>query len=282
MTAHLKSPPKTLLRRSWGWIFILLLASAAQAHGDLHERIKAISQRIERFPQRAELYLRRAELHRQHRDGPKLRSDLRRAHELGAPPLQIALIEARWARDRGDHPLSLRHANRILHRHPNHGPALELRSKGLIALGRGQEALEALETITKDPRRNRPDLNLLHARTSFAVTEDPSRSLAIVERGLRHCRFATSLELQALEIEIGLKPHRSGPGPSRPPPSSIPPPASLVGTPHRPLPLNTADPRRPARAVARPSHPYTAFHPASVWIEELATLELESRRPSAN
>src|SRR5688572_33256037 len=49
-------------------VVCLVITLPLAAHGDLHERIAALTKQIDDAPTNAELYLKRGELHRAHRD----------------------------------------------------------------------------------------------------------------------------------------------------------------------------------------------------------------------
>src|SRR2546425_322994 len=105
--------------------------SAAQAHGDLHERIQALSQSIQANPTNAELFLRRGELQRLHGEPRLAIADFKRALDLD-PALDLAALGlARSWLDAAEPAQAKPLLDLFLSRHPKNAEALLVRARVL-------------------------------------------------------------------------------------------------------------------------------------------------------
>jgi tetratricopeptide (TPR) repeat protein len=182
-----------------------LLKGSGLAHGDLHERIAALSRRIADSPSDSRLYVERADLHRLHRDWSAVEADLRKAEGLDPGLDSVMLVRARVSTDRGDFAAAVGLADRFLERHPEDGSAMEVRAKALLAMGRVEEAFAGITQAIEKLAAPRPDLHLLQARIQLGFgPEGQVRALAALEAGLRRCPESANLEVEAMELEAAL------------------------------------------------------------------------------
>src|SRR3954468_20383167 len=74
---------------------LLAFSAAAFGHGDLHERITALSEQIAAAPGKADLYLQRGEVYRNHEDWDLALADYDRADQLDPDNRVVVYARAR-------------------------------------------------------------------------------------------------------------------------------------------------------------------------------------------
>src|SRR2546428_1170647 len=102
------------------FVVFLLIERVAIAHGDLHERIAALSEQIADAPGNARLYLQRAELHRQHEDWTAALADCDKAAELDPGITDVDLLRGRTLLECGQPREALPVLERFLIKFPDH------------------------------------------------------------------------------------------------------------------------------------------------------------------
>src|ERR1043165_4598850 len=82
-------------------LLLLTVTSRLAAHGDLHERIEAVTQKILTNPSDPDFLLQRADLHRQHEEFDAALTDLEKAEQLKPNWVLVPLQRARIHFDLG-------------------------------------------------------------------------------------------------------------------------------------------------------------------------------------
>ena len=181
-------------------LFVALCPLLAAAHGDLHERMAAITARLKVDPTNAALHLQRGELERQHGEMGAALDDFTTAAKLdpGLDGVDLALGRAHYAVH--DWPAASTALSRHLARHPDHAAALLLRARCLVAVGDHRRALMDFDrgiALCADPQ---PDdyLDRSAAFLALGQTDDALRGL---DEGVMRLGPAVSLQMRAIDLE---------------------------------------------------------------------------------
>jgi tetratricopeptide (TPR) repeat protein len=183
-------------------------APRAQAHGDLHERIAALTAAIDAAPADGPLYLQRAELHRAHEDYPAALSDYDRAESLipkdtrdvaGAIDYGRGMALAAMGRD-AEAEASL---DRCLARDPSRYDAFAARARVRARRGKtGESAADYDRAIALSPAAE-PDYLLERARLLAGATPPQlERAAAGLRDALERTGCTAPLALELCEIEM--------------------------------------------------------------------------------
>ncbi len=175
------------------------------AHGDLHERILALTQQIQTNSATADLWLQRADLHRQHGDFIHATADAAEAARL-RPDWPAAILErARIQFDAGQSAAAIEAATACLQLAASNPDALVIHARSRVQLGQLAEAVTDFNDVLAMTNRPRPlpDLYLERARAQAALGQlaDAVRGL---DEGMARLGETPSLALPALEYEQAL------------------------------------------------------------------------------
>lgn len=193
-------------RGGWlaGWLVVMLWwPPGAWGHGDLHERIEAVTAQIAKEPRSAELYLQRGELYRAHQEWDAAQADLDQASVLAPKLVVIQLARARLFLEMG-WPLSAEQAvNRFLEKEPRSAAALALRARARSKLGRHLEAARDFTgAITYAPAPD-PELYIERAQALTAAGEaNYPAALQGLDEGIEKLGPVVTLELHAIDLEV--------------------------------------------------------------------------------
>lgn len=113
---------------------LISLAPPAWGHGDVHERIEAVTAEIAKSPGQGGLYLRRAALHAEHEDMAASAADYDRAESLQADPVAVWLGRAKLQLATGHPADACATLDPLLAREPQHVDALVTRARAKAAL----------------------------------------------------------------------------------------------------------------------------------------------------
>lgn len=189
------------------WIFFVAsiglgVPVCARAHGDLHERIVAVTAQLETNAASPELWLVRADLQRQHGDFIAALSDLSRATALKTNWPAAILQRARIAADMEIFPECIRSATACLGLDPANADAHVLRARALAkqkdfaaAAADYDAVLDATNAATP-----LPDLYLERARARAELKEF-AVALAGLDAGMARFGSTPSLALPAINYE---------------------------------------------------------------------------------
>ena len=185
---------------------VLFIAPAAHSHGDIHERIEALTTKLKSSPDSAVLYLERGDLHRLHREWKEAHRDLDRAESLDGNLAAVWLARARLLHDTGEHADAEKQINRFLAVAPNHSAALTLRARILSAEKRSAEAADAWKRVAENAEAPDVEIYLQHAKAIVVADgKDVEKALAVLEEGMRKLGNLPVLGLYAIELEVGRK-----------------------------------------------------------------------------
>jgi len=173
------------------------------SHGDIQERIVALTAQIAASPQDARLRLERAELHRQHGEWTAALGDCDAAAKL-EPDLDTGLLRGRVLLESGHAQSSLVLLNGFLHRHPDDPRALVCRARVLMKLGRPSEALSDYREALKRTRLPEPDL-VLEAADALAGQGCEAEAVRVLEAGVEKLGAVPAFVLRLIDLEIGAK-----------------------------------------------------------------------------
>ncbi len=194
---------------SW-WILaftwhVLCYPAVSLAHDGIHARLARADTVIAEDPGQAQLWVQRADLLREHGDMSLAWADLRRARSLPGGAAEVLFVEALLARDLGWSHLARRRITEHLALHPQDGVGHVLHGELLASLGRKAAALEAYQRALETHEAPAPDLYLAAAAT-LKNQGDPGleAGLVLIEEGLQRLGDLVSLQLEAIDLEVGL------------------------------------------------------------------------------
>jgi tetratricopeptide (TPR) repeat protein len=178
------------------------LAFRVHAHGDLHERITAITAQLLTNSASPQLWLQRADLNRQHADFAAAQADLDQVFRLKPGWSAAALQQARIAFDRENFPGAVRAAGDCLQLDPANADARVLRARSLVRLQEPERAIADYDAVLNrtNSARPLPDLFLERARAQAALGKfaDAVRGL---DDAMRQLGDTPSFALPAIEYE---------------------------------------------------------------------------------
>jgi len=175
--SHHPAPPRRVppaVRRAVCLLMFVASSTVAfhvHAHGDLHERIAALTAQLHTNAANPELWLQRADLHRQHGDFDAAQTDLDRAVQLKPGWASAALQQARLAFDRQDFPATVQASGDCLRLDPASAAARVLRARALAHLEQWSPAIADYDAVLSrtNAARPLPDLFLERARAQAAL-----------------------------------------------------------------------------------------------------------------
>jgi Flp pilus assembly protein TadD len=183
-----------------GWI---TLSSPAWAHGDLSDRIDALTERIGLEPKNAHLLLQRAGLSRQHGDWVAALSDCQRARDLD-PKLKVDLLQGRTQLESGNPKAALPLLESHLRQQPADVHARISHGKALAQLGRHAEAVMEFRGALEQSRKPDPELWQDTANSLVAQGSIPE-ALDVLSDAIQKMGAVPSLVMPAMELEIATK-----------------------------------------------------------------------------
>lgn len=181
----------------------LILSGGVSAHGDIHERIGAITKQIEATPLDAPLYAQRAELERQHEDWQAALSDYAKARKVD-PTIDVDLPLGRTLLESGRPEEALPLLNRFLDRTPTAPRALIYRARTYVKLDRNEEALTDYRAALKCTPVPEPDL-IIETADSLTAHGLEKEALLVLSAGIEKLGDIPSFILRAMDLEIATK-----------------------------------------------------------------------------
>ncbi len=184
------------------WVLSWAGALPAVAHGDLHDRIVALTVRLQTNAANGELWLQRADLRRQHGEWEAALEDVESAGRLKPDWLPARLQRARIFHDQEKSAETVRAATYCLVLDPANADALVLRARSLARLGKFEAAVADYDAVLADAGGPRPlpDLFLERARCLAALGKH-ERAVRGLDEGLRQLGETPSLALPAIDYE---------------------------------------------------------------------------------
>lgn len=177
-------------------------------HPGIDEQIADLTARIEKEPANATLFLRRGELHRIHRDWKDAKTDYERARKLDPDMAEVDLCLGSMMLE-ADKPAEAKSVlDRYLAKRPDNVRGLVARARALVRLGRHLPASEdfARAITNSEGGRPLPDYYLEHARALAAAGDaHVDEAIRVLDRGLEQLRQPVTLQLYAIDLELGKK-----------------------------------------------------------------------------
>ena len=191
-----------VMSRAGRALLVLVLASSAAAHGDLHARIARLTASIREAPGSVPLYLERGELYRLHKDWDSARSDFLAARKLAPGHADLDLREGRLELSAGSYVRARQLLDRFLLKHPRHLRGLRCRARALTKLGVRAAALRDYDALLRLEPAPSPDHYLERARAQQSLGADPAQIVAGLDQGVARLGPIVVLHQAALEIDL--------------------------------------------------------------------------------
>ena len=182
---------------------LILSISPALAHGDLSDRIDALTKRIGSEPENALLLLQRAELSRQHGDWKAALSDCHRARKLD-PNIKADLLQGRTQLESGNPKAALPLLESHLRLQPDDISALVFHGQALSQLDRHAEAAADFREALRQSGEPDPDL-WQHTANALVAQGSMKEALQVLSDAIGKMGAVPSLVLRAMELEIAIK-----------------------------------------------------------------------------
>jgi tetratricopeptide (TPR) repeat protein len=183
-------------------VFLLLLAvTQLLAHGDLHDRIAALTMQLRGQPDNAQLYFERGELHRQHEEWQEALADFEQSKALN-PSLELAdLSRGKILLKIGKADAALDLVVGFIKKHPQNGEARLIYARLLIQLNRPAAAAEQFAMAIGSLPEPMPDYYLEWSR-ALAGAGKLAEALSSLDQGMKRLGAIPSLQLPAIELEV--------------------------------------------------------------------------------
>jgi tetratricopeptide (TPR) repeat protein len=183
--------------------FALLVPHGARPHGDLHERIAAITAMITADSLNGELYLKRGQLYEQHEEYPEAMADFTKALSLDPDLIACYLGMAHVYSERGAFDSGLSAANVFLANYPDHPEGLLRHAHLHQAKGKHFDAVSDLEHLVSAAADCRPEyyIELAHA-LELAYPDSFVAALDALDRGIGRLGFVISLYDEAIVVAL--------------------------------------------------------------------------------
>lgn len=182
---------------------LIAIAGPAWGHGDVHERIEALTAEIAKSPGQGALYLRRAALHAEHEDMEAAATDYDRAEALQADPAAVALGRAKLQLAAGRPADATATLDPLLAREPRHVDALVTRARAKAALRDTEGAVADFTAGIAASTRPEPE-HFLERAAVLAEATPPRWEEAIrgLDDGMRQLGAGVvTLQLAAIDLE---------------------------------------------------------------------------------
>jgi tetratricopeptide (TPR) repeat protein len=179
-------------------------AANAFGHGDVHERIVALTDQIARTPTNASLYFQRADLYRVDGDWTNALIDLNHVSRLDRSLKRVDFMRGLVQHEANQPQAALAPLNRYLAEKPPDGEAYTVRARVLAKLGRYSGAVEDYTMAIKVAHTANPELFIERA-SSLRAMGKLDEAIRGLDEGIRKLGPLVTLELPAVDIEIALK-----------------------------------------------------------------------------
>lgn len=176
------------------------------AHGDLHDRIEAVTQKIKEAPQNVTLYWERGELYRLHYEWKLALEDYDHFESLETNFAFVDLGRGK-ALVLGEQFSQAKAAlDRFLSKFPEHGDALVARARVLAKLG---DHLAAARDYTKAIplyREPQPEFFIERAQALVAASnKHVTEAIRGLDEGMQKIGFGITLQIAAIDMEVQAK-----------------------------------------------------------------------------
>ena len=182
----------------------LLIAFPSFGHGDLHERIKKVSQQIDQDPDSTYLYLKRGILYFQHEEYNKSIVDLKICEERQYNDIQLDLTFAKVYLRTQEYIHSLSYLDRILTKDPVYVNAWRLKGQVFYEMEDYDEAAVSFMKLLDLTNQTLP-FNYLDASLAFekmGSNEAIDQAISVIERGIND--LGPLITFQERMVHLGL------------------------------------------------------------------------------
>jgi tetratricopeptide (TPR) repeat protein len=176
-------------------------ARPAFAHGELLQRIEALTRAIEQNTNDARLYLQRGELYRLHQQWTEAVADYDRAQFLEPSLAAVDLGRGKLLLESGRRSEAKSALDRYLAREPGDGEGFIIRARTLAKLGQPKAAANDFSTgiaLVADPQ---PD-HYLERSSALVAAGETDNALRGLEEGINTLGPVLTLQKAALDIEV--------------------------------------------------------------------------------
>ena len=184
-----------------GWI---CASGKAGAHGDVHERINAITVQIKQSPSNAPLYFERAELYRVDGDFTNALADLNLAARIDPTLRRVDFCRGRVLFEAGKLNEALPPLNKYLATNPEDPEAYTTRARALRKVSQFKPAAEDYTIAIETTRIPSPELYIERAEC-FRGLGRLEEALRGLDEGIRKFGPLVTFELPAIDLEVALK-----------------------------------------------------------------------------
>lgn len=189
----------------------VLLASAVLitqpngfAHGEMHDRIAALTVDISQHPKRAELFLRRAELHRLHGEWTAALADCQSAENVNPDLISAQLCRGKILFDAGRFAEARTALDQVLAKENQHSEGFLTRARILAKLEDFENAAADFTKAIQLASVPEPDFYLERAQ-AWQAAGKLETALAGIDDGITKLGPIASLEIPAIELELKLQ-----------------------------------------------------------------------------
>jgi tetratricopeptide (TPR) repeat protein len=193
--------PKTLL--SWA-LASSFAAANAFAHGDVHDRIVALTKQIADTPTNASLYFQRADLYRTDGDWTNALIDLNHVARLDRSIKRVDYMRGLVQHEANQPQAALAPLDRYLADKPPDAEAYTVRARVLAKLGRHSVAVDDYTTAIKTSSTANPEL-FIERSASLRAMGKIEEGIRGLDEGIRKLGPLVTLELPAVDLELALK-----------------------------------------------------------------------------
>ena len=189
-------------RRIAGILSVCLATPTAQAHGTHSALMKHANEQIADQPANGKNYYMRALLQFEHEDWAASLADFDKAEELAPGVFPVLWMHGQISDKQGNPAEAKTLLDEFLTKTPDHWGALASRARVEIKLGLHDEALEDFRKALANNSKAQPELYNEVAQ-ALAARDLADEAVKVVESGISRLGAISSLQMRALEIELG-------------------------------------------------------------------------------
>lgn len=168
---------KIILIATW----MLICIASSFAHGEVHEKISALSAKIKLHPDSALLYLRRGELYHQDEQYKKAIKDFKSGKRKGLSSDRLYIASARSFYKRKRYRKALRILKRVLEKNPTQVRALRLKGNILLDRKKYCQAIEPFDLVISNLSERLVE-NYLEAAAACRKCKNPGSQQEAAQR----------------------------------------------------------------------------------------------------
>ncbi len=183
---------------------LLSIAVNVLGHGDVHDRIVALTTQIAQTPSNAALYFQRAELYRVDGDFTNALIDLNQAAKADPSLRRVDFCRGRVLFEAGRPQEAVAPLNKYLASQTEDSEAFTTRARVLRKIGNYKSATEDYTRAIQQTRTASPELFIERA-DSFRGLGKFEEALRGLDEGIRKMGPLVTLELPAIDYEVALK-----------------------------------------------------------------------------